>query len=105
MTSITSIWLSCYFRCRLTYLSGSDSPGCFEPSSRSRCRNFDQSAGKDWQSEAQAVITLVGTDPAAALPDSASVSRLKLSALPLFPFMQIKVTPLARHPSAIDKSG
>jgi muconolactone D-isomerase len=27
-----------------------------------------------------------------------------LSALPLFPFMQIKVTPLARHPSAIDKS-
>jgi muconolactone D-isomerase len=28
-----------------------------------------------------------------------------LSALPLFPFMQIKVTPLARHPSAIDKTG
>jgi muconolactone D-isomerase len=26
-----------------------------------------------------------------------------LSGLPLFPFMQIKVTPLARHPSAIDK--
>ena len=25
-----------------------------------------------------------------------------LSALPLFPFMQIEVTPLARHPSAID---
>ena len=25
-----------------------------------------------------------------------------LSALPLFPFMQIDVTPLARHPSAID---
>jgi muconolactone D-isomerase len=28
-----------------------------------------------------------------------------LSALPLFPYMQIKVTPLARHPSAIDKTG
>jgi muconolactone D-isomerase len=27
-----------------------------------------------------------------------------LSGLPLFPFMQIKVTPLARHPSAIDKT-
>lgn len=27
-----------------------------------------------------------------------------LSALPLFPFMQIKVTPLARHPSAIDQT-
>jgi muconolactone D-isomerase len=27
-----------------------------------------------------------------------------LSGLPLFPFMQIKVTPLARHPSAIDKA-
>jgi len=27
-----------------------------------------------------------------------------LSALPLFPFMKIKVTPLARHPSAIDKT-
>jgi muconolactone D-isomerase len=27
-----------------------------------------------------------------------------LSALPLFPFMQIKVIPLARHPSAIDKT-
>jgi muconolactone D-isomerase len=26
-----------------------------------------------------------------------------LSALPLFPFMRMKVTPLARHPSAIDK--
>jgi muconolactone D-isomerase len=26
-----------------------------------------------------------------------------LSGLPLFPFMQMKVTPLARHPSAIDK--
>jgi muconolactone D-isomerase len=25
-----------------------------------------------------------------------------LSGLPLFPFMQIEVTPLARHPSAID---
>lgn len=25
-----------------------------------------------------------------------------LSSLPLFPFMQVSVTPLARHPSAID---
>jgi len=28
-----------------------------------------------------------------------------LAALPLLPFMQIKVTPLARHPSAIEKTG
>ena len=27
-----------------------------------------------------------------------------LSALPLFPFMTIEVTPLARHPSAIERS-
>jgi len=27
-----------------------------------------------------------------------------LSGLPLFPFMQMKVTALARHPSAIDKT-
>ena len=27
-----------------------------------------------------------------------------LSALPLFPFMAIEVTPLARHPSAIDEA-
>jgi muconolactone D-isomerase len=26
-----------------------------------------------------------------------------LSGLPLFPFMEIRVTPLARHPSAIDR--
>ena len=28
-----------------------------------------------------------------------------LSGLPLFPFMQMKITPLARHPSAIAKTG
>ena len=28
-----------------------------------------------------------------------------LSALPLFPYMQIRVTALARHPSAIDEGG
>ena len=28
-----------------------------------------------------------------------------LSTLPLFPFMQIEVTPLARHPSAIETAG
>ncbi len=28
-----------------------------------------------------------------------------LSGLPLFPFMQMKITPLARHPSAIETSG
>ncbi len=28
-----------------------------------------------------------------------------LSGLPLFPFMKLKVIPLARHPSAIDKAG
>lgn len=28
-----------------------------------------------------------------------------LSTLPLFPFMQIEVTPLARHPSAIGATG
>ena len=28
-----------------------------------------------------------------------------LSTLPLFPFMQIEVMPLARHPSAIEASG
>ncbi len=28
-----------------------------------------------------------------------------LSTLPLFPFMQIEVTPLAQHPSAIEKTG
>lgn len=28
-----------------------------------------------------------------------------LSTLPLFPFMEISVTPLARHPSAIDENG
>jgi muconolactone D-isomerase len=28
-----------------------------------------------------------------------------LSGLPLFPFMRMKVTPLARHPSAIDNTG
>ena len=28
-----------------------------------------------------------------------------LSTLPLFPFMQIEVTPLARHPSAIGAAG
>jgi muconolactone D-isomerase len=27
-----------------------------------------------------------------------------LSGLPLFPYMDIRVTPLARHPSAIDPS-
>jgi muconolactone D-isomerase len=27
-----------------------------------------------------------------------------LSALPLFPFMEIAVTPLARHPSALDEA-
>ena len=27
------------------------------------------------------------------------------SGLPLFPFMQMKITPLARHPSAIAKTG
>jgi len=27
-----------------------------------------------------------------------------LSALPLFPFMEISVTPLARHPSALDEA-
>jgi len=27
-----------------------------------------------------------------------------LSALPLFPFMRMQVTPLARHPSAIEKN-
>jgi muconolactone D-isomerase len=30
--------------------------------------------------------------------------HLLLSALPLFPFMKLKVTPLARHPSAIDRA-
>ncbi|HEY8590731.1 MAG TPA: muconolactone Delta-isomerase [Naasia sp.] len=36
--------------------------------------------------------------------DVASVDELHelLSGLPLFPFMEIRVTPLARHPSAID---
>jgi len=28
-----------------------------------------------------------------------------LSGLPLFPFMHIKVTPLAGHPSAVEKAG
>jgi muconolactone D-isomerase len=28
-----------------------------------------------------------------------------LTSLPLFPFMKIKVTPLCRHPSAIDQDG
>ena len=28
-----------------------------------------------------------------------------LSTLPLFPFMRIEVTPLARHPSEIEKTG
>jgi muconolactone D-isomerase len=28
-----------------------------------------------------------------------------LSGLPLFPYMDIRVTPLARHPSAIDQGG
>ena len=27
-----------------------------------------------------------------------------LSTLPLFPFMEIAVTPLARHPSAMDRA-
>jgi len=30
----------------------------------------------DWQGEAQAVVTLVGTDPSVAMPDSESVSKL-----------------------------
>lgn len=34
----------------------------------------------DWQGEAQAVVTLVGTDPAAALPGSEPVSKLKVFA-------------------------
>ena len=28
-----------------------------------------------------------------------------LSTLPLFPFMQVEVTPLARHPSAVERAG
>ncbi|MDO9711611.1 muconolactone Delta-isomerase [Paracraurococcus lichenis] len=35
------------------------------------------------------------------LPDHDALHAI-LSTLPLFPFMQVTVTPLARHPSAID---
>ena len=39
--------------------------------------------------------------------DVASVDELHelLSGLPLFPYMDIRVTPLARHPNAIDRGG
>ena len=39
--------------------------------------------------------------------DVGSVDELHelLSGLPLFPYMDIRVTPLARHPNAIDRGG
>ena len=39
--------------------------------------------------------------------DVASVDELHelLAGLPLFPYMDIRVTPLARHPNAIDRGG
>ena len=39
--------------------------------------------------------------------DVESVDELHelLSGLPLFPYMDIRVTPLARHPNAIDRGG
>jgi len=39
--------------------------------------------------------------------DAASHDELHaiLSGLPLFPFMTVAVTPLARHPSALDQAG
>ena len=37
--------------------------------------------------------------------DSVDELHELLSGLPLFPYMDIRVTPLARHPNAIDRGG
>jgi muconolactone D-isomerase len=71
---------------------------------KSRERAYSQSLQRDgrWPH----IWRVAGRYASVSILDVGSVDELHemLSGLPLFPYMDIRVTPLARHPSAIDPS-
>ena len=81
-------------------------PHDIDPARFEALKAEEKAAALDWQRRGKwrHLWRIAGRYANVSIFDVADHDELHaiLSALPLFPFMRVKVTPLARHPSAID---
>ena len=90
---------------RATWTSGCRRTWPAEQADDRRCRERELRAGLQRDGRWGHLWRIVGRYANASIFDVGSHDELHdlLSGLPLFPYMDIVVTPLARHPSAIDQ--
>lgn len=83
-------------------------PHGFDPTAFERLKAEEKARAQDLQRERKWILLwrIAGQYANISVFDVESHDELHaiLSTLPLFPFMEIEVTPLAQHPSAIDGS-